>query len=171
MRRSPLLRSAITGKLIEDRDLSKLYLVKFDAKRTPDVHSAIEAFQELEEVEFAEPNYLVFALGTPASKPFDGRTAETDNHVMSANSATVPAVTINDPYYISQWGPAGISLPAGRCYLTPTASPVKAFAFNFGDGTGIVEQLSNCNSSNCQMFDLQGRPVSSPSRGIYTRYA
>ena len=112
MRRSPLLRSAITGKLIEDRDLSKLYLVKFDAKRTPDVHSAIEAFQELEEVEFAEPNYLVFALGTPASKPFDGRTAETDNHVMSANSATVPAVTINDPYYISQWGPAGISLPA-----------------------------------------------------------
>lgn len=59
------------------------------------------------------------------------------------------------------------SLPAGRCYLTPGASSVKSFAFNFGDEDSIIEQLSNCKSSNCQMFDLQGRKVSSPSRGIY----
>ena len=59
------------------------------------------------------------------------------------------------------------SLPAGRCYLTPPPSGVKAFAFNFEDAVGIAEQLSNCNLSNCQMFDLQGRPVSSPTRGIY----
>lgn len=91
-------------------------------------------------------------------------------------TGVLTGTTVNTGYILQNQGSGPMfydaegvtfSLPAGRCYLTPTASPVKAFAFNFGDATGIAEQLSNCKSSNCQMFDLQGRPVSSPSRGIY----
>ena len=58
------------------------------------------------------------------------------------------------------------SLPAGRCYLTPTGSSVKAFGFNFGD-TDRVEKTFNSPSSIFNIFDLQGRKVSSPTRGIY----
>ena len=63
---SARLRS-VTGKVLEDRDLTKLYLLKLDKKQP--VQEVVEAFTELDEVEFAEPNYMVYALGTPAPLP------------------------------------------------------------------------------------------------------
>ena len=63
---SARLRS-VTGNILEDRDLTKLYLLKLDKKHP--IQEAVDAFKQLEEVEFAEPNYLVYALGTPAPLP------------------------------------------------------------------------------------------------------
>ena len=57
------------------------------------------------------------------------------------------------------------SLPAGRCYLTPSGSSVKAFCFNFDDATSI--EMVNGQSVNDKLFDLSGRRVSNPTRGIY----
>lgn len=91
-------------------------------------------------------------------------------------TGVLTGTTVNTGYILQKQGSVpmfydaedvNFSLPAGRCYLTPPASGVKAFAFNFGDAVGIEEQLSNCKLSNCQMFDLSGRKVSSPTRGIY----
>ena len=102
MKPSERLRRA-NGKMMEDCDLSKLYLVDFNVHRIPSVQNAIEALQELEEVEFAEPNYLVYALGTPA---------ETTYTPKARRIASAPAVfTPNDPMYEQQWGPAAINLP------------------------------------------------------------
>lgn len=99
---SPRLVRA-NGKKIEDRDLTKLYLVKFDAQQTVGVREAVEAFKQLEEVEFAEPNYIVYALGSPAPEPQMQQVRRT---------ATPPATfTPNDPMYGQQWGPAAINLP------------------------------------------------------------
>ena len=101
---SERLRRA-NGKMMEDGDLSKLYLVEFNESRTPSVHQAVEAFKQLEEVDFVEPNYLVFALGNPAPEP-----ASTVLPVH--RTATPPAAfTPNDPLYEQQWGPAAINLP------------------------------------------------------------
>ena len=91
-------------------------------------------------------------------------------------TGVLTGTTVNTGYILQKQGSVpmfydaedvNFSLPAGRCYLTPPASGVKAFAFNFGDAVGIEEQLSNCKLSNCQMFDLSGRKVFSPTRGIY----
>ena len=91
------------GKKIEDRDLTKLYLVQFDEHFTSGVHGAIDIFKQLDEVEFAEPNYLVYALGSPAPTPTVQQVGRT---------APAPATfTPNDPMYSSQWGPAAINLP------------------------------------------------------------
>ncbi|WP_288287223.1 S8 family serine peptidase [uncultured Prevotella sp.] len=101
MKPSERLRRA-NGKMMEDRDLSKLYLVDFNVHRIPSVQNAIEALQELEEVEFAEPNYLVYALGTPAETAY----------IPKARRTVAPAAfTPNDPMYEQQWGPAAINLP------------------------------------------------------------
>ena len=64
------------------------------------------------------------------------------------------------------------SLPAGRCYLTPPTSPVKSFRFNFGDTDGIEEfqgtPLPNRGGAGGEaLYDLSGRRVETPSRGIY----
>lgn len=90
------------GEQIEDRDMSKLYLVNFDASA---VHEAINALEELDEVEFAEPNYLVYAYGSPSPNVAPMLAPDNDT------KAPPVAFTPNDPMYEQQWGPAFINLP------------------------------------------------------------
>lgn len=77
---------AYNGDEVKDRDLSGLYRLRLDAKAAVSVEQAIEKFKELDEVDYAEPNYLVFTMSTDA----DTYTAE--------------------PLYTEQWGPAAINL-------------------------------------------------------------
>jgi hypothetical protein len=63
------LRS-VSGKTIEDCDMSRLYRLTFDAK--VNVHEAVEKIAALDEVEYAEPNYIVYALSSSeSSETFD----------------------------------------------------------------------------------------------------
>lgn len=101
MQASARLRS-MTGKKLEDRDLTKLYLLKLDAKKP--VEDVVEAFAQLDEVEFVEPNYLVYALGAPSpGNAFNAPQKSGEG----PKSFTAP----NDPMYASQWGPEVIKLP------------------------------------------------------------
>lgn len=52
------------GREFEVRDMSSLYTVRFDESKQQNVHSAIEKLQALDDVEFAEPNYLVYTTAT-----------------------------------------------------------------------------------------------------------
>ena len=99
-RKAPRRMRSYSGTEVKDHDLSKLYLIRFseqvaapmsNAGEMRTVHQVVKQLQALEEVEFAEPNYLVFALSTE-----------------SADSATYVA----EPLYSQQWGPAAINLPA-----------------------------------------------------------
>ena len=99
-RKAPRRMRAYNGTEVKDHDLSKLYLIRFSEQVTApmsnagemrSVHQVVEQLQALDEVEFAEPNYLVFALSTE-----------------SADSATY----VTEPLYSQQWGPAAINLPA-----------------------------------------------------------
>lgn len=52
---------AFNGQEIMDTDLSNLYRLTLDAKKGISVEDAVKALQEMDEVDFAEPNYLVWA--------------------------------------------------------------------------------------------------------------
>lgn len=92
-------------------------------------------------------------------------------------TGVLSATTVNTGYILQNQGSSPMfydaegvtfSLPAGRCYLTPAdAGDVKAFAFNFDDADGIKDQIVNRKLSDCTLFDLSGRKVFSPTRGIY----
>ena len=56
------LRS-VSGKTIYDSDMSNLYRLTFDENKV-NVHEAIEKISALDEVEFAEPNYVVYSLSS-----------------------------------------------------------------------------------------------------------
>ncbi|MCR4921639.1 MAG: chitobiase/beta-hexosaminidase C-terminal domain-containing protein [Bacteroidaceae bacterium] len=56
-----------------------------------------------------------------------------------------------------------ITVPAGRCYLMPGVVGVKAFMLN--EATGI-ENIQGASVQG-EMFDLAGRRVSNPTKGIY----
>lgn len=60
--RAKALRS-VSGNTIEDSDMSQLYRLTFDAAKT-NVHEAVEKLAALDEVEYAEPNYVVYTLSS-----------------------------------------------------------------------------------------------------------
>ena len=60
--RTKALKS-VTGQVIADADMTCLYRLQFDAKKM-DVYQAVEKLQALDEVEYAEPNFVVYALST-----------------------------------------------------------------------------------------------------------
>ena len=102
-RKAPRRMRAYNGAEVKDHDLSKLYLVRFNAQvaapmsnagemRT--MHQVVEQLQALDEVEFAEPNYMVYALSTDISGNGNGNKFE------------------DEPLYTQQWGPAAIGLPS-----------------------------------------------------------
>ncbi len=55
---------AANGAEVVDTDMSKLYRIKFNREKIQSVHEAIETLKALPEVEYAEPNYVVYALQT-----------------------------------------------------------------------------------------------------------
>ena len=103
-RKAPRRMRAYNGAEVQDHDMSKLYLLRFSsparvAAQDPaaatnaeymTVQQVVEQLQALEEVEFAEPNYMVYSL-----------------------SVDVNADKYNkEPLYTQQWGPAAIGLPS-----------------------------------------------------------
>ena len=94
------------GKNIEECDLTKLYLVSFNANESLSVSEVVEAFKQLEEVEFAEPNYIVYALGSVQAS--SSAYPLTDGN---GGSQTLSSIDMSDPLYSTQWGPAAINLP------------------------------------------------------------
>lgn len=76
-----------SGDEVKDRDMSGLFRLRMSATAATTVEQAVAELKKLDEVEYAEPNYLVFA--------------------MADNSAVYTA----EPLYGQQWGPAAINLP------------------------------------------------------------
>lgn len=106
-RKAPRRMRAYNGTEVKDHDLSKLYLVRFNqqvaapmsnAGEMRTVHQVVKQLQALEEVEFAEPNYMVYALSTGISGNGNG----------NGNGNKFE----DEPLYTQQWGPAAIGLPS-----------------------------------------------------------
>ena len=88
---------SLSGKIVEDVDLSQLYCLRFDESKT-DMLDAIEKISALDEVEYAEPNYIVRTQTVgEGSEVYD--TAE--------EAATYQA----EPLYSQQWGLPAINMP------------------------------------------------------------
>lgn len=58
---SPRKMRSYAGSLVSDTDLSQLYHFR-SANTSVDVHALVEQLSALDEVEYAEPNYLVYTL-------------------------------------------------------------------------------------------------------------
>lgn len=94
--RTKALKS-ITGQIIPDADMTLLYRLQFDPKQVG-VHQAIEKMKALEEVEYAEPNYVVYALSTDDDSDLYDTTDEAASYT-------------SEPLYSQQWGTIAMGLP------------------------------------------------------------
>lgn len=116
MPREPRRSASYGGGEVRDHDLSQLYLITLASESARNEHELIERLAALDEVEYAEPNYLVFALEAvePAVAVADA-TYTPDLRSKSINlekqiSGLRPqggrkeAGTLGDPMYAMQWG-------------------------------------------------------------------
>lgn len=63
---------AFNGETIQEKDLSQLYQVKLSEKHAYEVMPMVNELKELDEVEFAEPNYKVYLMDTEIASSFSG---------------------------------------------------------------------------------------------------
>lgn len=87
---APRKMRTFNGTEIQDKNLSKLYCFRVAKDAQLDVHRAVEQLQALDEVEYAEPNYIVYALSATGDR----------------------SIYESEPLYPHQWGPEAIGLPA-----------------------------------------------------------
>ena len=79
--------------------LSGLYVLQFDKKQS--VENTVEKLKKLGDVQYAEPNYIVRAVGHPSAVPLP------QPEVNEVNNTP----TFNDPKYSEQWGLQAINMP------------------------------------------------------------
>ena len=89
LRRSNAPLRSYSGRIVEEPDMSRLYLMNVDSTKNISVYEVIEQLESMDEVEYAEPNYRVYAM-------------------VADNSATYTA----EPLYSQQWGLEAINMPA-----------------------------------------------------------
>lgn len=92
-RKAPKRVKSLGGDDVDIADLSSLYCIRYDeAKAAKSVYEAVDALKRLDEVEYAEPNYLVYTLAEESAA----------------------ATSYSDPMYTGgqQWGLDAVNLPA-----------------------------------------------------------
>jgi hypothetical protein len=73
----------------------------------------------------------------------------------------------NDEVGFYRWV-GGASLASGRVYLAPTASSAREYlSFLFDDETAGINNVNVNHNHNDNYYDLQGRHVEHPKRGLY----
>ncbi len=87
--RAPRRAKALSGRQVIEPDLSTLFCLKFEQEGVT-VEEAVETLKALPEVEYAEPNYLVFIQSTGTEDLLS---------------------YINEPMYNQQWGLNAIKMP------------------------------------------------------------
>ena len=60
----PSLLKSVSGTNVNTEGMNQLYRIKFDEAKAESVMKAVEEVEELTEIEYAEPNYILYALSS-----------------------------------------------------------------------------------------------------------
>ena len=95
--------------VVEEKDLSQLYLVETDEAHAPQTMQLVEKLSKLDEVEYAEPNYLVYITSdVPSGYGTMGATQQQNTSRASITSETTASVICSNPssnpLYFRQYG-------------------------------------------------------------------
>lgn len=106
---------AFNGQVVEEKDLSQIYLVKTTSLRKDSTMMLVNKLKELEEVEYAEPNYKVYIMGQAPFSPVQQQYSKQGVRVKAYTTETTDDVICADPsknpLYSEQWGLVYEGLP------------------------------------------------------------
>ena len=107
--RTPRKAKSLTGRTITEQNLSKLYCLKFEENEERNVETAVEMLKSLGEVEYAEPNYMVFIQSSGSNSLY------IDNfYIQAGQSKEVSVMLENDVIFsalqVDIYLPQGLSI-------------------------------------------------------------
>ncbi len=95
--------------------------------------------------------------GNDLSGTLTGTVAGSTNYVLSKiDDTTVGFVLVSD----------GVGIPGGKAYYTASAATRGYYTF---ENTTAIQTIQQSNIDAGQIFDLQGRKITNPSKGIYIK--
>lgn len=98
------------GPDVVERDLSRLY--RFVMQDPMQTYELLDALKALDEVEFAEPNYMAFALGMEnETKPYSLPKPNSGKGNRDGGNYFNPEAYMAEPMYSLQWGLDAVQLP------------------------------------------------------------
>lgn len=102
-----------SGHTIELQDLSQLYTLRFKMEEQTSVYDVVEKLQALDEVEFAEPNYIVYlADATEVQETLEVEAVDDIAEVTeSIESVDINTIWPGEPLVNQLWGVEAINLP------------------------------------------------------------
>lgn len=104
MPKAPRKAKSYGGQDVVEKDLSQLHLIVLDEKSPKNHYELIEELKQLPEVEYAEPNYICYALGTPSEGEMLSDALKADHKSTANNLNAKSQFATNDPMYSTQWG-------------------------------------------------------------------
>ena len=138
------------------------------------VSDATASAATLTEVTAIPANTGVILKGTANAElsiPVATYTGEAITNLLEGSATEAAAVSANSVYVVSggQFKLfTGTEIVAGKAYLPKPADARELLSFDFGDATAI-DAIANSEEliSNGEFYDLQGRRVAHPTKGIY----
>lgn len=104
MPKAPRKAKSYGGQDVVEKDLSQLHLIVLDKESPKNHYELIEELKQLPEVEYAEPNYICYALGIPSEGEMLSDALKADHKSTANNLNAKSQFATNDPMYSTQWG-------------------------------------------------------------------
>ncbi len=99
---------AFNGEMIEEKDLSQIYILKTKSLRKDSTMQLVNKLKEIGEVEYVEPNYKVYIMGQapnfPAPQKYSQQRARTRAYTTETTDDVICADPSGNPLYSEQWG-------------------------------------------------------------------
>lgn len=103
------LARSVNGQTVAAPVMNRVYLMRYNKAKVRNVEEAVAKLAKLKDVEYAEPNRMVYALGGAEYLAAYSRVL---NDVQQPTaSGEKPTISYNDPLFNNQWGLQSMQIP------------------------------------------------------------
>ena len=103
------LARSVNGQTVTAPAMNRVYLMRYNKAKVRNVEEAVAKLSKLKDVEYAEPNRIVYALG--GVEAMAAQSKALDEAQQQTAGGENRAVSFNDPLFGNQWGLQSMQIP------------------------------------------------------------
>lgn len=103
------LARSVNGQTVTAPAMNRVYLMRYNKAKVRNVEEAVAKLSKLKDVEYAEPNRIVYALG--GAEAMAAQSKALDEAQQQTAGGENRAVSFNDPLFSNQWGLQSMQIP------------------------------------------------------------
>lgn len=103
------LARSVNGQTVTAPAMNRVYLMRYNKAKVRNVEEAVTKLAKLKDVEYAEPNRIVYALG--GAEAMAAQSKALDEAQQQTAGVENRAVSFNDPLFGNQWGLQSMQIP------------------------------------------------------------